>query len=207
MTTNVIPMRALGLWWLVFLLASTPFLQLVYGVANNSLGPDPAEQLMHSTGEWVMRLLILVLLARPLAQWGYSQIFVYRRMLGLFVFFYASLHLLVFAQVYIGWDAQILGEELTERPYVIVGALAWLFLVPLAITSTRGWRRRLRQHWRRLHQLVYGVAILGWLHLLWLSRSDVGEAVVYGGLFVLLLGWRLAVYVKRHGSRKPRVSA
>ena len=161
MATNAIPMRALGLWWLVFLLASTPFLQLVYGVANNSLGPDPAEQLMHSTGEWVMRLLILVLLARPLAQWGYSQIFVYRRMLGLFVFLYASVHLLVFAQVYIGWDAQILGEELTERPYVIVGAVAWLLLVPLAITSTHGWRRRLRQHWRRLHQLVYGVAILG----------------------------------------------
>ena len=207
MANNAIPMRALGLWWLVFLLASTPFLQLVYGVATNSLGPDPAEQLMHSTGEWVMRLLILVLLARPLAQWGYSQIFVYRRMLGLFVFFYASLHLLVFAQVYIGWDAQILGEELTERPYVIVGALAWLLLVPLAITSTHGWRRRVRQHWRRLHQLVYGVVILGWLHLLWLSRSDVGDAVVYGGLFLLLLGWRLAVYFERHGSRKPRVSA
>ncbi len=85
-----------------------------------------------------------------------------------------------------------LVEELAERPYVLVGFLAWLILVPLGITSAQAIRRKLGKNWRRLHKLTYAVAVLGWLHLLWLSRSDVGDAVIYGGLFVFLLGYRLA---------------
>lgn len=181
----------------VFLAALAPFLLLVWQVATNRLGPDPAEHLMHTTGEWALRFLAVVLVARPAAQWGWSRLFLYRRMLGLFVFFYASLHLLVFAQVYIGWSGAILLEELSERPYVVVGFTAWLLLIPLAITSTNGWRRRLRQNWRRLHQLIYPVAILGWLHLLWLSRSDIGDAVVYGLVFAVLLGWRLKIFMAK----------
>ena len=166
------------LWWvLVFGLALSPFLFIVYGVLGNTLGPDPAEVLMHQTGEWAIRLLVLVLTARPLARWGWPALFRYRRMLGLFMFFYATLHLLVFAQVYVGWSLEILLEELLERPYVMVGFAGWVFLVPLALTSTNGMRRRLRQRWRQLHQLVYVVAVLGVLHVLWLSRSDIGDAV------------------------------
>ena len=103
------------LWWvLVFGLALSPFLFIVYGVLGNTLGPDPAEVLMHQTGEWAIRLLVLVLTARPLARWGWPALFRYRRMLGLFMFFYATLHLLVFAQVYVGWSLEILLEELLE---------------------------------------------------------------------------------------------
>lgn len=186
-----------GIRVLVFLIGLLPFVGIVWGVAGNSLGPDPAEALMHQTGEWILRFLVLVLLARPLARMGWPRLFRYRRMFGLFMFFYATLHLGVFAQVYIGWSGAILVEELAERPYVVVGFIAWVLLLPLAITSTDGWRRRLRQHWRQVHQLVYPITVLGWLHLLWLSRSDVGQALVYGAIFALLLGWRLRVFVTK----------
>ena len=181
----------------VFLLALTPFLLIVFAVLGNTLGPDPAEALMHRTGEWAIRILVLVLAARPLAQSGWPRLFLYRRMLGLFVFFYVTLHLLVFAQVYVGWSPAILWEELIERPYVLVGFAAWLLLLPLAISSTRGMRRRLRQRWKQLHRAIYAVAILATLHLLWLSRSDVGDAVLYGALFALLLAWRVWHVLRR----------
>ena len=174
----------------VFIIWLLPFLALVRAVAMNTLGPDPAEHLMHVTGEWVMRLLVLVLLATPLARWGWPRLARYRRMLGLYVWFYATLHLLVFAQVYIGWSGEQLIEELAERPYVLVGFLAWLILVPLGITSAHVIRRKMGRRWRQLHKLTYAVAVLGWLHLLWLSRSDVGDAVVYGVVLGLLLVYR-----------------
>ena len=174
----------------VFTVCLIPYLVLLNGVVSNSLGPDPAEHLMHVTGEWVMRFLVLVLLATPLARYGWPRLARYRRMLGLYVWFYATLHLLVFAQVFIGWSGEQLAEELAERPYVLVGFLAWLILVPLGITSLHAIRRRMGRHWRRIHRMTYAVAVLGWLHLLWLSRSDVGEAVVYGVIFAVLLAYR-----------------
>ena len=174
-----------------FFLCLIPFLALSNAVISNSLGPDPAEHLMHVTGEWVMRFMVLVLAATPLARWGWPRLARYRRMLGLYAWFYATLHLLVFSQVYIGWSGEVLLEELAERPYVLVGFLAWLILVPLGITSATSIRRKMGRNWRKLHKLTYAVAILGWLHLLWLSRSDVGDAVVYGVMFALLFLYRV----------------
>lgn len=176
---------------LFFFLCLVPFLALTRAVIANSLGPDPAEHLMHVTGEWVMRFMVLVLAATPAARWGWPRLARYRRMLGLYAWFYATLHLLVFAQVYIDWSSEILIEELAERSYVFVGFLAWLTLVPLGITSAHSIRRKMGRNWRKLHRLTYVVAALGWLHLLWLSRSDVGEAVVYGAVFVLLFALRI----------------
>ena len=176
---------------LVFLACLVPFAMLVSGVVSNSLGPDPADHLMHVTGEWVMRFLVLVLLATPLARHGWPRLARYRRMLGLYAWFYATLHMLVFAQVFIGWSGVLLIEELVDRPYVLVGFLAWLILVPLGITSARVIRKKMGTYWRQLHKLTYAVVILGWLHLLWLSRSDVGDAVLYGVIFGLLLGYRI----------------
>jgi len=175
----------------VFLACLVPFGMLVSGMVSNSLGPDPADHLMHVTGEWVMRFLVLVLLATPLARHGWPRLARYRRMLGLYAWFYATLHMLVFAQVFIGWSGVLLIEELVDRPYVLVGFLAWLILVPLGITSARAIRKKMGKHWRQLHRLTYIVVILGWLHLLWLSRSDVGDAVLYGVIFGLLLGYRI----------------
>jgi sulfoxide reductase heme-binding subunit YedZ len=188
---NIPPAWNSALRVLVFLACLVPFAMLVSGVVSNSLGPDPADHLMHVTGEWVMRFLVLVLLATPLARHGWPRLARYRRMLGLYAWFYATLHMLVFAQVFIGWSGVLLIEELVDRPYVLVGFLAWLILVPLGITSARAIRKKMGKHWRQLHRLTYIVVILGWLHLLWLSRSDVGDAVLYGVIFGLLLGYRI----------------
>ena len=198
---SIPPSRNPALRVLVFIACLVPFLVLVNAIASNALGPDPAEHLMHVTGEWVMRFLVLVLLATPLARYGWPRLVRYRRMLGLFVWFYATLHLLVFAQVFIGWSGEQLIEELAERPYVLVGFLAWVILVPLGITSAQAIRRKMGRNWRKLHKLTYVVAVLGWLHLLWLSRSDVGDAVVYGLIIATLLAYRLRYVFVNAGAK------
>jgi len=195
--TSIPPRWNPALRLIVFLACLAPFLVLVNAVIENSLGPDPAEHLMHVTGEWVMRFLVLVLLATPLARYGWPRLARYRRMLGLYAWFYATLHLLVFAQVFIGWSVEQLIEELAERPYVLVGFLAWLTLVPLGITSVPTIRRKMGRHWRRLHRLIYAVVVLGWLHLLWLSRSDLGDAVIYGVVFAALFYYRIRAFLPK----------
>jgi sulfoxide reductase heme-binding subunit YedZ len=194
---NIPPAWNPALRVLVFLACLVPFATLVNGVVSNSLGPDPAEHLMHVTGEWVMRFLVLVLLATPLARYGWPRLARYRRMLGLYVWFYSTIHLLVFAQVFIGWSGHQLVEELVERPYVLVGFVAWLILMPLGVTSARTIRKKMGRHWRQVHKLTYAVVVLGWLHLFWLSRSDVGNAALYGSIFGILLLYRIRPVASR----------
>jgi sulfoxide reductase heme-binding subunit YedZ len=189
----------------IFTLALLPFIWVVYAAATGGLGPDPAEALMHFTGEWSLRLLALTLLVSPLRAWtGWSLLLKLRRMLGLYAFFYGCIHLLSFLQFFVGWTPAGLLEELVERPYITMGFAAWLLMLPLAITSTRGMQRRLRRNWQRLHRLVYPAAVLGCLHLLWQARSDIGEPLFYIGIFALLLGWRLK---RRHLKRRTLVAA
>jgi len=178
----------------IALLCLSPLLWLLWALMGDQLGPDPAKVLMQGTGEWALRGLAVVLLASPMAKFGWPSLFQYRRMLGLLVFLYVSLHLLLFAQVYVGWSATLLLEELQERPYVLVGFTAWLTLLPLALTSTHRARRALGRRWRQLHRLIYPATVLAWLHLLWLARSDWGEALVYGAVLGGLLAWRVHRY-------------
>lgn len=181
----------------VLILCLLPLGLMIYEWVSGQLDPDPAKRLMQSTGGWGLRGLLLVLLATPLAQRGHRGLFRFRRMLGLTLFLYICLHLMLFAQVYVGWSGELLLEELKERPYVMVGFAAWCALVPLALTSTDSARRWLGRRWRQLHRLIYPSAILAWLHVLWLARSDVGEALIYGAFFAILLGWRLRRYLTR----------
>jgi sulfoxide reductase heme-binding subunit YedZ len=176
-----------------------PLAQLSFQLASGDLGPDPAKRLMQGTGEWGLRGLAIVLLAAPLAQRGWRGLFRYRRILGLSLYLYVSLHLLLFAQVYVGWSGALLAEELKERPYVFVGFSAWLAMLPLALTSTDSARRWLGRRWKQLHRLIYPATVLAWLHLFWLARSDVGEAFVYAALFAALLSWRV-----RRAQLRPR---
>ncbi|MFC1578836.1 sulfite oxidase heme-binding subunit YedZ [Pseudomonadota bacterium] len=191
----------------VFLLCLLPFGWLLYAAGSGALGADPAETIMHFTGEWSLRLLVLTLLVSPLRQWtGWRWLFRLRRMLGLYTFFYACIHLAAFCHFYIGWTIALLLEELAERPYITVGFGAWLLMLPLAVTSTRAMQRRLGRNWPRLHRAVYGVAVLASCHLLWQARSDLGEALTYMAVFTLLLGWRLRRYLpagKLQPSRLP----
>lgn len=177
---------------LAFAAALAPFGWLLYAALSGGLGPDPAEVIMHVSGEWTLRLLALTL-AVPLARQLFDSAWPLRlrRMIGLFAFFYACLHLASFAHFYTGWSGGLLVGELLERPYITAGFLAWLLLLPLAVTSTRSMQRRLGRRWRKLHRLVYPAAILGCVHLVWQVRSDAAEAIIYVMLFVLLIGWRL----------------
>ena len=179
----------------VFLACLLPFLWLAYAAVTGELGPDPAESIMQVTGEWSLRLLALTLLVTMLRQWlGKPWPMRLRRMLGLFTFFYACVHLASFGHFYIGWTPAVLAEELLERPYITVGFIAWMLMLPLALTSTKSLQRRLGRNWRRLHRLVYPAAVFACLHLVWQIRADAAEALVYSLIFITLLAWR----VQRH---------
>ena len=191
----------------VFLLCLLPFAWLLYGATTGSLGADPAERIMHVSGEWSLRLIVLTLLVSPLRQWtGWRWVFRLRRMLGLYAFFYACVHLASFGHFYVGWTLAVLLEELRERPYIAAGFSAWLLMLPLVITSTRAMQRRLGRNWARLHRAVYGAAVLACCHLLWQARSDIGEALAYTLVIGVLLGWRLRRYLPRENAGMGRYS-
>lgn len=177
---------------LFFIVAICPALFLLYAAVNNNLGPDPAEALADSTGEWALRFLLLTLAVSPLRQLtGKVVVTQYRRMIGLFVFFYGILHFLVYLFFLLALQWQDLFDDILERPYITVGFTAFLLLIPLAITSTSKARRRMGRTWNKLHKLVYVVAILSLIHLWWQLRSDAIEVVIYAAIFVILMLFRL----------------
>ncbi|PHQ23930.1 sulfoxide reductase heme-binding subunit YedZ [Marinobacter guineae] len=181
---------------LAALLASMPFLFLVSNIAAQSLGPDPGQEVTELLGLAAFQLLIATLCMTPLKRWtGWSGWIRIRRMLGLFAFFYATLHVLAFLQFILGWTD--LWVTFTKRPYIVAGALSFLMLIPLALTSTQGMMKRLGRSWKQLHKLVYPSIVVAWVHFIWQARSDVGEMVFYG-LAILVL---LAVRWKWAGSR------
>lgn len=185
-------------WWLVFLLPLVPLALLTYNAWIFNLGADPAQEIVLETGVWAINLLWITLAITPLRRifkihWPMR----YRRMLGLYSLFYAVVHLLSFATFILGWQWALLLKELVERPYIVVGALALLMLVPLGITSTQKMQRRLGKNWLRLHKLVYPIALLVMVHIIWQIRSDFGEQLLYGALLSLLLGTRVFFYLQK----------
>ena len=183
--------RWVGLKALAHALALLPLAGLVQGVIEDSLGADPVAALTHATGEWALRLLLLGLALTPLRRLtGQAWPIRFRRLVGLYAFFYACLHLAVFLVLDLqGFWTQIF-EDIVKRPYITVGFAAWLLLVPLAVTSTQGWMRRLGPRWHRLHRLVYPAAILGVTHFWWQVKADWREPAVYAAVLLLLLAWR-----------------
>ncbi len=175
----------------VFWVSLLPFCGLIYAAAADTLGADPAQELAIRTGRWTLRFLLLCLAVTPIRELtGLQQLFPLRKMLGLYAFFYASLHFTVF-QVFVlelYWGELI--TDIAERPYVTVGFAAFLILLTLALTSNRAMMRRLGRNWKRLHRLVYLAAVLGLVHLIWILRADVTDAVIYGTILVFLLGYR-----------------
>lgn len=159
---------------------------------SGGLGADPVAEIEHRLGIWALRLLMVTLAITPLRQLtGKSVLVRFRRLLGLYVFAYATLHLGAYLLLDLrGYWTQIF-EEIAKRPYITVGFAAWLMLVPLALTSTQGAMRRLGRNWGRLHRLVYVIGALAVLHFWWLVKSDVREPALYAGILTALLGWRL----------------
>ena len=177
---------------MIFFMALIPFIWLLLKVFQNDLGPDPAQALSIETGEWALRFLLLTLAITPFRQiFRVAEIARLRRMIGLFAFFYASIHFLSWMAFILGFRWLAIAEELVERPYITVGFLAYVILFLLGVTSTNSMVRRLGKNWKRLHKFVYAASILAIVHLLWILRTDVTEAVIYGVLLAILLGYRI----------------
>ncbi len=207
MVLKKIDWRWIGLKTGAHLLALLPLWLMVRATLADALGADPVAELTHRTGDWALRFLLLSLAMTPLRRvldqaWPIR----FRRLLGLYAFFYACLHLTIYVVLDLnGYWAQIL-EDIVKRPFITVGFLAWLLLTPLAITSTRGWIKRLGRRWGQLHRAVYAVGILAVLHFFWLAKADLREPLIYAAILALLLGLRL-YWRWRRGPVKPRVSA
>lgn len=182
--------------------------QVGSGANIDALGADPVAAIEHELGTWALRLLLLTLAVTPLRQLlGRPELLRFRRLLGLWAFAYASLHFTAWLVLDLrGWWSQVFAE-IAERPYITVGFAAWLLLLPLAVTSTRGWMRRLGRNWGRLHRLVYAVAVLAVLHFWWLVKSDVREPLLYALILAMLLGWRVVRRRKLQAGPGPRASA
>ena len=165
----------------------------------------PVAEIEPRTGLWALRLLMVALAITPLRQLtGQPVLLRFRRMMGLYAFFYASLHLTAYLALDLrGYWTQIF-EEIVKRPYITVGFTAWLLLVPLAITSTQGWMRRLGRRWGQLHKLVYAIGVLAVLHFWWLVKSDIREPLLYAGILAALLGWRLWKSLSRRRTAAAR---
>jgi sulfoxide reductase heme-binding subunit YedZ len=175
---------------------------------SGALGADPVAAIEHFLGLWALRFLVLGLAVTPLRQvTGQAVLLRFRRMLGLYAFFYATLHLAAYVVLDLRAYWAEIFTEIAERPYITVGFGAWLLLLPLAATSTQSAMRRLGRRWGQLHRLVYVAAALAVLHFWWLVKSDVREPALYAGLLAALLGWRIWRAVRRRLSERRTAEA
>lgn len=200
-------------WWmhpaakpLAFVTCLLPLASLVWGAAQDTLGANPAEALIRSTGEWALRFLCIALAVTPLRQaTGWHALARWRRMLGLFAFAYALLHFLAYAWLDMGLVVADILRDIAKRPFILVGTAALLGLLPLAVTSfDRAVRALGARRWQALHRAVYGVAGLALLHFLWMraGKNDFAEVAVYGLILGVLLGWRALRWIKQ----RPRAA-
>jgi len=180
---------------LLFVAALVPFAWLLYGAFADTLGPNPAEALIRSTGDWTLRGLCLTLAVTPLRQWtGQAALARFRRMLGLFTFFYVVLHFLAYAWLDMGFDPQAIARDIPKRPFALVGFVGLLLMLPLAATSfNRAIKALGARRWQALHRAVYAIAGLGLLHFFWMraAKQNFAEVAVYAAILAVLLGWRL----------------
>ncbi len=181
----------------VFVLCLVPLSILLWDIYTANLGANPVEALLHRTGSWTLRFLVIVLAVTPIKRVsGWTWPLRLRRMLGLFAFFYACLHFLVYTLLDLQLDWSHVGADIVKRPYITVGFTALVLLLPLAVTSTNKMMRRLGRRWKKLHRLVYLIAVLGVVHFYWLVKADVREPLIYAGIVSALLGFRLLHYLR-----------
>jgi sulfoxide reductase heme-binding subunit YedZ len=185
----------------VFFLCLVPLGILVWRALTANLGANPVEFIQHATGDWTLRFLVFTLCITPLRKLlKLPDLIRFRRMLGLFAFFYACLHFLTYLGPDQSFDLAAIGKDIAKRPFVTVGFAAFVLLIPLALTSTAGWIRRLGgRRWQMLHRLIYLSAICGVIHYYWLVKSAVLRPLTYGAIVAVLLLWRLGDWFIRRG--------
>jgi sulfoxide reductase heme-binding subunit YedZ len=198
---------------LVFVLCLLPLVLVAARAQQDELGANPIEFITHFTGDWTLRFLLITLAvtpARRLFQW--PNLIRFRRMLGLWAFFYACLHLMTWMWLDKFFDPKEMWADVVKRRFITMGMTAFALLVPLAITSTKGWIRRLKRKWQQLHRLVYISAAAGVIHYWWLVKSDIRLPLMYAVILAVLLGLRFLParqgnrtlgYAERHGSERP----
>ena len=182
----------------VFLLCLVPFFLLVWQALTGNLGANPVETITHTTGDWILRFLVITLCVTPLRRLtGWNQLTRFRRMFGLFAFFYACIHLSIYVLSLADLNLSTIGTDIAKRPYVTVGFTAFVLMIPLAITSTKKMIGRLGgKRWQALHRLVYVSAIAGVLHYLWLVKLDIRYPVRYAIVVGVLLFFRVWVALR-----------
>jgi sulfoxide reductase heme-binding subunit YedZ len=182
----------------VFLLGLVPLLLLLWRVFTHNLGANPVETITHTTGDWTLRFLVLTLCITPLRRLtGWKQATRFRRMLGLFAFFYSCIHFSIYCLSIANLNLSGIATDIAKRPYVTVGFTAFVLMIPLAITSTKKWIGRLGgKRWQALHRLVYVSAVAGVLHYLWLVKLDIRSPVRYAVAVGLLLLFRVWVAIR-----------
>ena len=179
---------------LIFILSLWPLLSISINIFQDTLGANPIEFIERHFGKWTLIFLCLTLSMTPIRRiTNISQWILYRRMLGLFVFFYASIHLLCYIALDYHFDWVDIKNDILKHRYVLVGFLAWLLLLPLAITSSDKMIRKLKANWKLLHRLIYVIAILGVLHFIWLVKKDITEPLIYAAIVSILLILRLNI--------------
>ena len=190
----------------VFALCLVPFLLLVRDWRNDALGPNPVEKITHTTGDWTIYLLLITLTVTPLRKlFKVPSLIRFRRMLGLFAFFYGCLHLMTYVGLDQSFDWPALWKDVYKRPFVTAGFAAWLLMVPLALTSNAWSIRKLGgKRWQRLHRLIYFSALGGVIHYYWLVKSDVRRPLLYGAILLVLMLYRGAIWLR---PKTPRPSA
>jgi methionine sulfoxide reductase heme-binding subunit len=189
----------------VFLLCLVPLGVLLWRALTGNLGANPVEFIQHATGDWTLRFLVFTLCITPFRKLlKLPDLIRFRRMLGLFAFFYACLHFLTYLGPDQSFDLAAMWKDVAKRPFITVGFAAFVLLIPLALTSTAGWIRRLGgRRWQMLHRLIYISAICGVIHYYWLVKSAVLRPLIYGAIVAVLLLWRVGDWFIRRGRAIP----
>ena len=176
----------------IFILSTIPFLIIIYKIFFNKLGPEPVKEITHFTGEWTLIFLCLTLAITPLKKLTNLNFWLkIRRMLGLFVFFYATLHLLTYVVIDYRFDWQQITDDVIKKKYIFIGFAAWVLLIPLVLTSSQKMIIVLKHNWKKLHKLIYIIAIFGSLHYIWLSKTIFFKPMLYFVIITVLLILRI----------------
>ena len=176
----------------IFFLSSIPFIIIIAKIFLDQLGPEPIKEITHHTGEWTLLFLVLTLSMSPLKRFTNLNIWIsIRRMLGLFAFFYASLHMFTYVGLDYQFDLSAISKDILTKKFIFVGFAAWFLMIPLALTSSKKMMSILRKNWKKLHRLIYLISILGVIHFLWLVKKDLTEPLIYLLIIIILLILRI----------------
>jgi len=176
----------------IFSLSLVPIFYIIYQILNNQLGPEPIKDITHHTGKWTLYFIVITLAMTPLKKITKLNIWInYRRMFGLFIFFYASVHLMTYVGLDYRFDLTSIGDDIIKKKYIFIGFSAWIMLIPLAATSNKRMMKILKSKWKKLHLLIYIISLFGSIHYLWLVKRDLTEPIIFMVIIVILLATRL----------------